>query len=108
METPPPLQEPKPLGRTFYIILFSPIAAMALAVGIGVAGGRNGAGGDLGVPLSFLALFAMLVCSIICAVMVGKRKGGGIGFLAFLGIQILYIGVAFAGCVTLADGMSFR
>jgi hypothetical protein len=41
-------------------------------------------------------------------VMVGKRKGGGIGFLAFLGIQILYIGVAFAGCVTLADGMSFR
>ena len=81
---------------------------MALAVGIAVAGGRNRGGGDLGVPLSFLALFAMLVCSIICAVMVGKRKGGGIGFLAFLGIQILYIGIAFAGCVTLADGMSFR
>ena len=108
METPPPLQGPKPLGRTFYIILFAPIAAMALAVGIAVAGGRKGGGGDFGVSLSFLALFAMLVCSIICAVMVGKRKGGGIGFLAFLGIQILYIGIAFAGCVTLADGMSFR
>jgi len=80
---------------------------MALAVGIAAAAGRND-GGDLGIPLSFLALFAMLVCSIICAVMVGKRKGGGIGFLTFVGIQVLYIGVAFAGCATLASGMSFR
>ena len=108
MDSPPPSQGSKPLGRTFYVVLFSPIAVMALAVGIGAAGGRNGGGGDLGIPLSFLPLLAMLVCSIICAVMVGKRKGGGIGFLAFLGIQVLYVGVAFAGCATLADGMSFR
>lgn len=81
---------------------------MALAVGIAAAGGRNGGGGDWGIPLSFLALFAMLVCSIICAVMVGKREGGGMGFLTFVGIQVLYIGVAFAGCATVASGMSFH
>jgi hypothetical protein len=53
--------------------------------------------------LSVLSLPVMLVCSIICAVWVGQRKGGGMGFLAFLGIQVFYIAVAFGGCAAVLN-----
>ena len=96
MESPPSLP-PKPLGRAFYILLVAPVASMMLAAALSVF---KSSVGDLGVMLSLATLFVMLVCSIICAVMVGKCKGAGSGFLAFVGIQILYIGIAFAGCST--------
>ena len=107
MDTPPPLPEPKPLGPLFYILLLGPIALMAIAALVALAEGRNRAN-DWSLPVSLLALPVMLVCSIICAVMVGRRKSVGYGFLTFLGIQVVYIGVAFAGCATVLDGMSFH
>ena len=107
MESPPPLPAPEPLGRAFWILLVAPVASMALAAGIAAIGGDNAAGG-FGVILSLATLLAMLVCSILCAITVGKRKGLGLGVLTFLGIQIVYIGVAFAGCASMMNGMNFH
>ncbi len=107
MDTPPPLPEPKPLGPLFYILLIGPLAVMGIAALIALAGGRNRAD-DWSIPLSVLSLPVMLVCSIICAVMVGRRKSAGYGILTFIGIQVVYIGVAFAGCATVMSGMSFH
>jgi hypothetical protein len=97
METPPtlPPAPPEPLGKPFFITLLAPVASMALAA-LASLGGKDAEEFSFG--LSILTLPAMLVCSIICGVMVGKRKGGGMGFLAFLGFQVLYIAVAFGGC----------
>ena len=110
METPPELPPtPRPpLGRTFVWTLLAPVASMGLAAAISAASTRNSSGEGLGMVLSMLTLPAMLVCSILCAVWVGQRKGGGMGFLAFLGIQIFYIAVACAGCAVTVGKMDFR
>jgi len=103
MDNPPPL----PLGRTFYILLIAPLSIMGLALAVDQIGGHNSAN-DWGMPISCLALLAMFVCSIICAVIVGKRRTVGLAILTFIGIQVVYVSVAFAGCGLLMQGMSFR
>jgi hypothetical protein len=107
METPPalPPNPPPPLGKAFVITLLGPVLAMGIAA-LASLGGKDTEGLSFG--LSILALPAMLVCSIICAVWVGQRKGGGMGFLAFLGIQVFYIAVATAGCAAVVGKMDFR
>ena len=108
-ETPPPIPDPKPpLGRAFYIWLFAPVVSMAVAAAASTAGGRNSDLQGFGMLLSMGTLVAMLVCSIVCSVMAGKRKGGGIGVLTFIGIQVIYISVAFAGCALAIGKMDFR
>ena len=106
MDNPPPLPDKKPLGRTFFILLLAPIGLMALAAAASFVDHANL--GDFGVMLSWGALLGMLTCSIICAVMAGKRWGGWMGFLMFVGIQVLYIGVSIAGCATVMSGMNFH
>src|SRR4051794_37438155 len=109
MENPPPLPDSKPpLGRTFYILLFAPVASMGCAAACPALGGRNSGLEGFGMVLSMATLLAMLVCSILCGVMVGKRSGGGIGVLTFLGIQALYVAVACAGCAAVVGKMDFR
>ena len=97
METPPelPPQPLPPLGKAFYVTLLGPVVSMGFAALFSL-GGKDLEGLSYG--LSLLTLPFMLVCSIVCAVMIGKRKGGGMGFLGFLGIQGFYIAVAFGGC----------
>ena len=106
MDSPPPPPDPKPFGRAFYILLFAPIVAMAVAAGVAWLDG--GELGDFGILLSWVAMAAMLVCSIICSIMAGRRWGGWLGLVAFVCIQGLYIGVIFAGCTTIVAGMNFH
>jgi hypothetical protein len=109
METPPPIPDPQPpLGRGFYIWLLAPVASMAVAAAAPVIGGRNSGLEGFGVVLSLISMVGMIACSVVCAVMVGKRKGGGLGVLTFLGIQVVYVSVAFAGCVAMIGKMDFR
>jgi hypothetical protein len=97
MEPPPdlPRKTPLPLGKKFVITLLCPVAGMAVAA-LASLGGRDAEGMAYG--LSILSLPVMLFCSIICAVWIGQRRGAGMGFLGFLGIQVFYIAVAFGGC----------
>ena len=117
MDTPPPLppEEPEappipkpPLGRAFFIILLSPIAIMAIAALTATVGGRNSDLQGFGMFVSMICLPIMLVCSIICAILVGQKRSGGMGVLAFVGIQVIYIAVAFGGCATVMTKMDFR
>ena len=96
-----------PLGRTFYITIFAPLAPLALCLLTSAAAGNSK---DAAAPFVFLfcALPAMLGCSIAGAIMVGKRKGVPLGILTFFGLQVLYIGVAFAGCVSSFTHMDFK
>ena len=107
METPPDLPSTSPplLGKKFCFTLLGPVAGMALAAAFSM-GGKDTEGVSFG--LSLFSVIAMLICSIICAIWVGQRKGGGLGFLAFLGIQVFYIAVAFAGCAAVVGKMDFK
>jgi hypothetical protein len=107
MDTPPPLPGKKPLGQTFYILLLSPLLVMGIAVALAKLG-STGSTRDLGIPLSWLAMLGMWVCSILCAVIVGKRKNAWLGVLTWLGIQVVYLSVTFAGCDTMTRGMNFH
>ena len=107
METPPelpPTSRPL-LGKKFCFTLLGPVVGMAIAAAISTAG-KDAESASFG--LSILSILSMLVCSIICAIWVGQRKGGGLGFLAFLGIQVFYITVACAGCAAVVGKMDFR
>jgi len=97
METPPelPPTSPRPYGKGFFILLLCPVVMMGIAALASLAG-KDAEGISFG--LSLLTLPVMLICSIVCAVWIGKRKGTGMGFLGFVGIQVLYIAVAFGGC----------
>jgi hypothetical protein len=107
MDTPPPLRSTKPLGRTFYVLLISPLIVMGIAVALAkLAEDRNIR--ELGMPLSWLAMLAMWVCSIFCAVIVGKRKNAWLGVLTWFGIQVVYLSVTFAGCDYMTRGMNFH
>ncbi|MCE9612186.1 MAG: hypothetical protein K8R23_18470 [Chthoniobacter sp.] len=109
MEAPPPIPNAKPpLTRAFYLWLCVPVASMVLAAALSAAGGRNSALEAFGTLLSFVSVAAMVVGSIVCSVMVGKRKGGWIGMLTFIGIQVVYVAVAFAGCAAMIGRMDFR
>ncbi len=109
METPPPSPDAKPpLGRTFYLWLCAPVLSMAVATAASAAGARNGDLEGFGMVLSLLSLLAMIACSVVCSVMVGKRKGGGLGVLTFIGIQVIYVSVACAGCASMVYKMDFR
>ena len=109
METPPPTAEAKPpLGRAFYIWLFAPVASMSVAAAASAAGGRNSDLQGFGTVLSLLSLLAMIACSVVCSVMVGRRKGGGLGVMTFIGIQVIYVSVACAGCAVAVGKMDFR
>ncbi len=112
METSPPTPEAKPpLSRAFFITLLAPIApiaSMAVAAACSALGGRNSNVQGFGMLLSLATLVALLVCSIVCAVMVGKRSGGGIGVLTFLAIQVIYVAVAFAGCAATTAKLNFH
>lgn len=109
METPPelPAKERPPLGKAFFMVLLGPVASMGIAA-LASLGGKDAEGLSFG--LSLFTLPAMLVCSILCAVWIGQRKGGGMGFLSFLGIQVVYIAVAFGGCAAVLNNqpLSFR
>lgn len=106
MDTPPPLPDKKPLGTTFYVLLIGPLVAMGMAVALKSV--ETASTRDLAVPLSWLAMLAMWVCSIFCAVMVGKRKNAWLGVLTWFGIQVVYLSVTFAGCDYISRGMNFH
>ena len=108
MDTPPPLPARKPLGALFYVLLIGPLAAMGLAVAIDRMGGGRSQAADWGIPLSLLAMLVMLTCSIICAIMIGKRHGAGLGVLSFIGIQVVYLAASFAGCGMILQGANFH
>ena len=113
METPPPSPDAKPpLGRTFYLWLFAPVLSMAVATAASAAasaaGGHNSDLEGFGFVVLVLSLLGMIACSVVCSVMVGKRKGGGLGVLTFIGIQVIYVSAAFAGCATMVGKMDFR
>jgi hypothetical protein len=103
--TPPPGTE-RPLGRAFFILFYAPIGVMALAAAASSIGERHGALQDFGMSVSLLNLPGMLICSIICAVIAGIRRTVGFGFATFLGIQVVYIAVAFAGCAVTSQGFN--
>ena len=108
MDTPPALPPPlPPLGRTFYLTILAPLVPLALCF---ITSAGTGNSKDSSAPLAFLfcALPVMLGCSIAGAIMLGKRKGVPLGILTFFGLQVLYIGVAFAGCVSSFTHMDFR
>lgn len=109
MDTPPALPKPPlpPLGRTFYLTICAPLLPLALGIllSLGTAHTKNS---DTPLVFLFLALPVMLGCSIAGAIMVGNRKGAGYGVLTFFGLQVLYIGIAFAGCVSTLSGMNFH
>ena len=109
METPPPTPEAKPpLGRTFYLWLFAPVISMAVATAATAAGEHNGLLAGFGNLLGLPSLLAMIACSVACSMMVGKRQGGWIGLLTFLGIQVVYVAVAVAGCSVMIGKTDFR
>ena len=109
METPPPIPDAKPpLGRAFYFWLFAPVISMALAAAASAAGGHNSGPEGFGFVVSVLSLLGMIACSVVCSVMVSKRKGGWFGALTFIGIQVVYVAVAFAGCATMIGKMDFH
>jgi hypothetical membrane protein len=108
MDSPPPLPEKRPLGRTFFILFFAPIIVMAISAGVGLTAERNSNLQGLGVALWAFDHHALLVCSIICAMMVGQRRNPGLGVLTFFGIQVIYIAVAFGGCIANLQKMDFR
>lgn len=105
MDTPPaPLP---PLGRTFYLTICAPLLPLALCILTSVGTGHS-KNSEAPFVFLFLALPVMLGCSIAGAIMLGKRKGAGYGVLTFFGLQILYLGIAFAGCVSSFTGMDFK
>ena len=109
METPPPTPGAKlPLGRTFYLCLFAPVVFMAVGAAASAIGTTNNGMDSLGLVVSLLSLLGMIACSVVCSVMVSKRKGGWFGVLTFIGIQVVYVAVAFAGCAAMIKGMDFR
>jgi hypothetical protein len=104
---PPSPTPPRPLGRTFVLTLLAPLLPLILCIVIGLAEGR---GNDSAAPyvFLFLSLPVMLGCSIACAIQVGSRKGAGLGILTFIGTQILYISVAFGGCLAAFSNANFH
>ena len=109
METPPPTPGAKPpLGRTFYLCLFAPVVFMAVGAAASAIGTTNNGMDSLGLVISLLSLLGMIACSVVCSVMVGKRQGGWLGVLTFIGIQVVYVAVAFAGCAAMIGKMDFR
>ena len=96
-----------PLGRTFYITILAPLAPLALCLLTSLGAGSS-KGSDASLGFLFCALPVMLGCSIAGAIMVGKRKSVPLGILTFFGLQVLYIGVAFAGCVSSFSHMDFK
>jgi hypothetical protein len=107
MDAPPPLPASKPLGRTFCVLLIGPLVVMGIAIAVGKFGAKGNTS-DLSFPLSWLAMILMWVCSIFCAVMVGKRKKWWLGVLTFFGIQVVYLSVVFAGCDYMTRGFNMH
>lgn len=95
MDAPSSESPPPPLGFGFWAVLLIPIV-------LGLVGLRVHSSGDwmLGTRFLELAMIAAPVSGVTCAVMVGSRYGSGPGFLAFVGIVLLYGSIAFAGCVS--------
>lgn len=109
METPPPTPNTKPpLGRAFFIWLLAPVVTMAVATTIFATDNRNSELQGFGMIVSWLSLLAMIGCSVVCSMMVGKRRGGLSGVLTFLGIQVIYVSVAVAGCATMLGTMGLH
>ena len=108
MDTPPALPPPKPpLGRAFYINLCAPLLPLGICfLTSTTAGGAKNS--DTPFAFLFLALPVILGCTLACAIMVGSRKGAGLGVLTFLGLQILYLAIAFAGCLASFSGANFH
>jgi hypothetical protein len=70
--------------------LFSRVTPLVLG-----AAGQGGGGG----VFFWLAMFAVAVSPIACGIIVGTRRGIGVGGLTFLGVLMLYVAIAFAGCM---------
>jgi hypothetical protein len=97
METPliPPVPKP-PLGARFYVLLFLPIALMALTFSLQSTSFVN---------FLFAALaLTTLVCSVLLAIQLGHRlaKSGSsptlLAFLMFFALQAFYFICFFVGC----------
>jgi hypothetical protein len=81
---------------------------MAVAALAGIIAERNSALQSFAMVLSMVDLLAMLVCSIMCSVVAGQRKGAGWGVLTFICLQVLYITIGFAGCALTFGRMDYR
>ena len=109
MEIPPALPKPPlpPLGRTFYLTICAPLLPLVLCILTGLGNSRSN-NSEVPFVFLFLALPVMLGCSIAGAIMVGNRKGAGYGVLTFFGLQVLYLGIAFAGCIASFTGVNLH
>jgi hypothetical protein len=108
MDSPPALPEKRPLGRAFFILFFAPLLVMVISVGASLAAERNSTLQGFGMALWALDLVALLVCSVICAMIAGQCRGVGIGVLTFLGIQLIYIAVGVGGFIAAISKADFR
>lgn len=76
--------DPRPLGSTFWILFFAPIAIFLVALVI--------------LDLMLIAGVFAVASSIACATMVVDRSGGLAGFLTFCGLVFIYAAIAVVGC----------
>jgi hypothetical protein len=96
--SPPPSDDDRP----FWIAFYAPIALFVLALVLGAAGQGGG-----GAVFFWLAAFAAAVSPIVCGIIVGTRRGIGAGVLTFLGVLMLYVAIAFAGCMLVLRSLRF-
>jgi hypothetical protein len=92
----------------FVPTLLAPLAPLLLCIAINLSDSRAANNSPVPWILLFLSLGLMLACSIACAILVGKRKGVGLGILTFFGTQVVYISLAFAGCVSSFSHVDFK
>ena len=104
MDTPPPVppslppELPPPLfGQRFLLTLLGPLVTLALGLFLGHNMNYYNAEAPTMI-LIFGSLAAMFVCSILCALQLGKARGVAWGIVGFLIIQVFYITVSAIGC----------
>ena len=53
----------------------------------------------------WISVVFMLISSLVCAILIGRCHGAGVGVGAMLGILAVYIAAAFSGCVVVANSV---
>jgi hypothetical protein len=88
----------RPLGSTFWILFFAPVAIFLVGILI-LANYRHTSDGP-GIAFIFMGIAGCVavLSSVACATMVGTRSGGLAGFLSLCGFVMFYLTVVFVGC----------
>jgi hypothetical protein len=92
--SPPPFSD---LGRFCWTMLAVPI----LLFGAALLASHSPGFVDLAVILLSFAGCGAVISSIVFGFVVGRRSGTGVGFLTIIGTLIVYLSIAFVGCVAL-------